>query len=269
MTDAAATRHAQDRWRGLLAGRAIPDAVLAVAPGDPYRQLPERFAAAEVPDDTPSRRAGLALLGEAGGTVLDVGCGAGAASLALGDAVTHVTGVDDATDMLAAFTRACLERDVPWQGVLGAWPEVAVEAGQADVVLAHHLVYDVAELSEFVAALDRAARRGVVVELTEQHPCAWQDPLWRRFHGLDRPAPPTAHDAIAVISEVLDAAPHVERWMPAASRATGEPDEEHLRLLCDQLCVPTSRADEVAAAVRGLEPDPSGAVTVSWSATHP
>jgi SAM-dependent methyltransferase len=252
-----------ERWRRLLEARAIPEHVLAAAPADPHRQPPERFAAPEVPDDTPSRRAGLALL-EPAGTVLDVGCGAGAASLALCPPATHVTGLDDATDMLAAFTRACLERDVPWQAVLGTWPGAAADAGRADVVLAHHVVYNAPDLDAFVAALDAAALRGVVMELTDQHPLAWLDPLWRRFHGVERPPPPTADDALAVITDVLGVAPTVTRWTGERPRGTRIPGGERLGLLCQRLCLPESRADEVADAVAELGPARSEKVTVSW-----
>lgn len=261
--DTAAAGTAARRWRELLEARAIPDHVLAAAPADPYRQPPERFAAPEVPDDTPSRRAGLALL-EPGGTVLDVGCGAGAASLALRPPATHVTGLDDATDMLAAFTRACLERAVPWQAVLGSWPGAAADAGTADVVLAHHVVYNAPDLDAFVVALDGAARRGVVVELTDRHPLAWLDPLWRRFHGVERPAPPTADDALAVITEALGVTPTVTRWTGGPSRGARIPGGERLGLLCHRLCLPQDRADDVADALAELGPTPSEKVTVSW-----
>lgn len=262
---------ATDRWRELLAARAVPEHLRAVAPADPGRQPTERFAAPAVPEDTPSRRAGLAMLESAAdwtsgraGTVLDVGCGAGAASLALAGAATHITGVDDATDMLAAFTAACLARGVPWQGVLGTWPSAATEAGTADVVLAHHVIYNASDLAGFVVALDRAARRGVVIEMTDEHPLAWLDPLWQRFHGLDRPAPPTAADALAVIIDVLGVTPSVQRWRGGPSRGTTLPVEARLRLLCHRLCLPESRAVEVADAVAELDAGPSTKVTVSW-----
>src|ERR1700710_2480442 len=123
------TETAAARWTAVMAARQVPEEVLAHAPASPYRQDPERFRPAAEPPDTPSRRAALALLGEipdAGDrTVLDVGCGAGAASLALAGEIAHVVGVDPASDMLAAFVGACLDRGGPHQAGLGRWAAAA------------------------------------------------------------------------------------------------------------------------------------------------
>ncbi|MFZ0120846.1 MAG: hypothetical protein WAL99_15680, partial [Pseudonocardiaceae bacterium] len=77
------------RWRELLQNRAIPPEIRAAAPKDPSRHDPARFVPPDTPEDTPSRRAALQLLLPDGGTVLDVGCGAGAAGLALVPKVSH------------------------------------------------------------------------------------------------------------------------------------------------------------------------------------
>ncbi|MGH3426544.1 MAG: hypothetical protein ACRDQZ_03050, partial [Mycobacteriales bacterium] len=85
------SRAAASRWRGLLEARAIPAEIRAAAVQDPSRHDPARFVPSATPEDTPSRRAAMGLLGPAGGTVLDVGCGGGAAGLALVPQVTHLT----------------------------------------------------------------------------------------------------------------------------------------------------------------------------------
>src|SRR5689334_20138035 len=95
MTDAAA------RWAELQSGRGVPPEILARAPASPWTHAPADFSVPKVPDDTPSRAAALAFLGD-GGSVLDVGCGGGAAAFALPTA-TAVTGVDRQPDMLDAF----------------------------------------------------------------------------------------------------------------------------------------------------------------------
>jgi SAM-dependent methyltransferase len=249
------------RWRDLLEARAIPAEIRAAAPEDPSRHDPSRFVPPVVPDDTPSRHAALQLLGPAGGTVLDVGCGAGAAGLALVPRVSHLTGVDHAEDMLRAFERACTERGVAHRSVHGAWPDVAPEAGTADVVVSHHVGYNTLELAPFVAALSAAASRGVVVELHAVHPGAWLDPLWAHFHGLHRPPPASAEDVLAVVAEV-GIAPEVRRWTrPARPR---HPDAE-VDFSLRRLCLPEQRRDEVAAAVARLGPRNRDLVTISWS----
>lgn len=251
-------RSAIARWRELLEGRAIPPQIREAAPDGPYRHEPQRFAAPEQPPDTPSRRAGLALLGD-GGTVLDVGCGAGAAALALLPTATHVTGNDHADDMLAAFAAECDRRGVACRTVRGPWPETAGEVGKADAVVCHHVGYNTAELGPFVAALDAAAHRGVVIELTAEHPTAWLDPLWERFHSLRRPPAAAYHDALAVLHEV-GLQPEVQHW----DRPPRDDARAQAALACRRLCLAPDRVDEVAAAIADLPPRRGGIVTLSW-----
>lgn len=254
-----ADRSAAARWRELLTTRAIPAGIRAAAPDDPHRHDPARFTAAADPPDTPSRRVALDLLGEGGGTVLDVGCGAGAASLALLPSAHHVTGTDTAVDMLDAFTRACEQRGVPHRTVLGSWPDTAAEAGSADVVVCHHVGYNTADLGPFVVAMDAAASCGVVLELHAEHPTSWMDPLWQRFHGLRRAPAATADDALAVLIEI-GMRPRVRRWIkPARARGADEVDLARRRL-----CLPRDRARDVARALDALPQDPREFVTISW-----
>ena len=255
------TGSAAARWRALLQGRAIPAEILAAAPQNPHRHVPDRFVAPATPQDTPSRRAALQLLGPDGATVLDVGCGAGAAGLALLPKASHLTGIDHADDMLRAFERACVERGVSHRSVLGPWPDTAQEAGVADVVVSHHVCYNTLELAPFLAALGIAARRGVVVELHAVHPGAWLDPLWVQFHGLHRPPPATADDVLAVLAEI-GIAPEVQRWTrPAQDR---QPEAE-VAFSLRRLCLSEQRRDEVAEAVTRLGPRHRDLVTLSWS----
>ena len=41
----------------------------------------------------------------------------------------------------------------------------------------------------------------MVAELTDRHPLVGLAPLWRRFHGLERPEGPGAGDAVAALAE--------------------------------------------------------------------
>jgi len=249
------------RWRELLQRRAIPPEIRAAAPKDPSRHDPARFIPRADPADTPSRRSALQLLGPDGGTVLDVGCGAGAAGLALVPMVSHLTGVDPAEDMLRAFERACDQCALAHRSVHGPWPQAAGQAGVADVVVSHHVGYNTVELGPFVAALGAAARRGIVVELHAVHPGAWLDPLWAQFHGLHRPPPATADDVLGVFAEV-GICPEVQRWSrPAQPRNPGSEVEFSLR----RLCLPDERRDEVAEAVARLGPRHRDLVTITWS----
>src|SRR5262249_44174059 len=85
--------------------------------------------------------------------------------------------------------------------VAGRWPDVANLVAPADVVVCHHVAYNVPDLDTFAREVDTHARRRVVLELTALHPLVPLNPLWRMMHGLDRPAGPSAQDAAAVLRE--------------------------------------------------------------------
>jgi SAM-dependent methyltransferase len=249
MTDAAR------RWAERQSGRGIPPEILVAAPADPWTHEPRDFAAPDVAADTPSRDVATELLGD-GGTVLDVGCGGGAATFAL-DRLTAVVGVDRQRDMLALFADTAQDRGVPHRLVHGTWPEVAGAVGRADVVVCHHVLHNVVDLPPFVAALTAAAERGVVVEMFAEHPLAWLDPLWLRFHELCRPPSATVDDAVAVLGEI-GLRPAVTCW----ERAT--PPRQDPAFVTRRLCLPADRTDEVAAAMADLPPRPRQVATLSW-----
>jgi SAM-dependent methyltransferase len=246
---------AADLWAERQEGRGIPPEILAKAEASPWQHAVGQFTPPEQPIDTPSRRAGLDLLGD-GGSVLDVGCGGGAAAFALAERATHVIGADQQQDMLDAFAVQADARRVPYRTVLGRWPDVAAEAGSADVVVSHHVLHNVVDLPPFLLALTGAAHRGVVVEMMTQHPMAWLDPLWERFHGLHRPPSATTDDAVAVLRE-LGIEPAVETWERA------DPPRQDPAWVAQRLCLPPSAVPEVDAALDGLV-RPRTAATLSW-----
>jgi SAM-dependent methyltransferase len=253
---------AADRWREAQAARGIPEEILARAPESPWRHDPARFHAPAVPDDTPSRDAALEFLHAdgvrgRGPVVLDVGCGGGAASLAVADRADLLVGVDHDRRMLEVFGADCTARGVPFRTVLGEWPMVADEAGFADAVLCHHVGYNTVDLPPFLVALTAAARRGVVMELTAAHPMAWLDPLWLRFHGLRREPPATADDAAAVLRE-MGIEPMLTHW----ERAPRLPESPEM--VAKRLCLPTDRVGEVAEALAEIPPRPTAMVTLTW-----
>ena len=252
------------RWAEDLAAWAIPPEILAAAPESPWGFPPSLFAhAASHPGadsgvSNSTRRAAEAL--PAGGSVLDVGAGAGAASLPLAPPAGNLTAVDQSRPMLEAFAAGASGARVAHTEVEGSWPDVAGQVAPADVVVCHHVLYNVADLVPFVTALTAAARRRVVVEITAEHPQSSLTPLWQQFHGIDRPSRPTADDAIAVLADLrLD--PGVEPW-EAPFRWIGAPDEEVIAFVRRRLCLPAERDPEVAAALG--PPVPRRLVTLWW-----
>jgi SAM-dependent methyltransferase len=242
----------------MQAARGIPPEILAGAPASPWKHDPKAFTAPAEPHDTPSRDAALRLVTDGPrGTVVDVGCGGGSASLAVAEHAGPLTGVDHDPGMLEVFSADCTARGVEHRTVLGEWPAVADHAGIADVVLCHHVGYNTDDLPPFLVAMTVGARRGVVMELTAQHPMAWLDPLWERFHGLHRPPPATADDAADVLREMgID--PELTRW----ERPARLPEDP--AWVARRLCLPPERVGDVTEAMVGLPPRPRAAVTLRW-----
>jgi len=257
---------AAEQWAEALAAWAIPDGILAQAPVPPWVHPPELFRlddAGTMPA-TPSFRLAAQVL-RAGGTVLDVGCGGGRSSIPLGASrVTHLTGVDEQAAMLEQFRTAAQAAGIPADTVQGRWPDVAGEAPVADVVVCHHVAYNVAAIEPFVRALTEHAHRRVVVELPERHPTSPFNPLWQRLWGLERPTEPTAALFVAVVRET-GVVPVVERWQRPPRRETGDRDA-YVAFARTRLCLTPDRDAEVAAALDEVGPLESlSMVTVAWS----
>ena len=194
---------AAERWAADLATWAIPRDILAAAPESPWHFPVGLFASradSARSERTPSNQRALEAL-PAGGSVLDVGCGGGAASLPLVPPAALLIGVDGSTDMLVAFEQRARALPARVQAVHGRWPDAATRTPEADVVVCHHVAYNAPDLPRFAAALTAHARRRVVLELTREHPQSDLNPLWLRFHGVVRPTRPTSDDAEAVLRE--------------------------------------------------------------------
>jgi SAM-dependent methyltransferase len=238
------------RWRTDLLAWAIPEHITAAVSESPWVFPPQVFArradrAGAAASGPSYERAWSAL--DPPGSVLDVGSGAGAASLPLLPRATSLTAVDADARMLGRLAERAAASGVTPRAIAGRWPDVTQQAGPADVVTCHHVLYNVAELEPFVAALTSSARRLVVAEVTARHPLAPLNPLWQRFHGLRRPDSPTAADLIGVL-EAMGLRPGHEQW-----RGQHGQDYASLEELADvtrrRLCLPPERAADVTDAL--------------------
>jgi SAM-dependent methyltransferase len=238
------------RWREQLEDWAIPEEILAAAPespwGCPVGLFRSRARRAGSRPATPSNREAARRL-PAGGAVLDVGAGGGAASLPLAGVAGRLLAVDESPAMVAAFLAAAEAAGVAAEGVEGRWPEVAGRVAPADVVVCHHVLYNVADLAPFADALTGHARRRVVAELTDRHPLVGLGPLWRRFHGLERPTGPGADDAVAAL-EALGLRVARQDW-ESQDRFGFDDLDELVAFTRRRLCLPADRDPEVAAAL--------------------
>ena len=259
---------AATRWKDALASWAIPESILAQAHEDPWA-LPVALFERKQADISASHRRALESL-EAGGTVLDVGAGRCAMSLPLRPPAQRIVAVDSSPAML--------ENSPADVTILGRWPDVAAQAGRASVVVCGHVLYNVADLVPFVAALHDATDRRVVVEITRSHPRnrALERALWRHFWNLERPQGPTWEDAVAVMRDA-GIEPNVELW-ESEQRGGFQSLDELVSWMRRTVCLDPGRDDEVRtivlqhAAERDglwrLSPEPRALTTLWWDVTR-
>jgi SAM-dependent methyltransferase len=249
---------ASARWRDELVAWAIPDHITAAVADSPWALPTEVFARradqhVATPTGVSFERAAQALRPH--GDVLDVGAGAGAASLPLAAWTRRLTAVDSSPSMVDALAERASRLGVELVTVTGSWPEVAGTVPAVDVAVCHHVAYNVPDLGAFALALHEHARRRVVIELTAGHPMRLLNPLWKVLHDLDRPTGPTAEDAVAVLRDAgLD--PQAEAWQ-RPPRPEYPSFDELVAITRRRICLPPSRSDELAAALVDLGVDPA------------
>lgn len=241
------------QWQADLAAWAIPEHITAAVPDSPWVLPREVFARrADRLRDAPAgpsyerEREALATPG----SVLDIGSGVGAACLPLAPHITVLTTVDTDESMLGMLARRAAAAGLDPQVITGRWPDIAARVPPADLVTCHNVVFNVPDLGPFLAELTGHARRRVVIEITAVHPLAALNPLWLHFHGLKRPAGPTASDLLHILAAMGVEARHTEWSRRADADYQGMP--ELVEVTRRRLCLPPGRAGEVETALREL-----------------
>jgi 2-polyprenyl-3-methyl-5-hydroxy-6-metoxy-1,4-benzoquinol methylase len=256
------------RWATDLASWAIPEEILSQAEEEPWVHPVVMFTVDdEIADSVSHDRAREAAPSE--GSVLDVGSGGGRASMALVPPASMLVAVDHQQGMLDAFADAALRRGVRSHTILGDWPAVADEAPECDVVVCHHVAYNVADIRPFLTALDAHARTRVVMELPTRHPLSHLNPMWKQFWDLDRPTRPTSDDLLDIVRGLgFDA--HQEVWHDDAwGRRVALPDADRVRFARIRLCLTEDRDAEVAAAlIEANDAQPREVATIWWDVDH-
>jgi SAM-dependent methyltransferase len=251
------------RWADELAAWAIDPEILAAAPESPYGFPPEVFAAGQYAASAPmAELAGAAL--RPGGSVLDVGAGAGAASLGIVPAGGHLHAVDSQPSMLRALEAAARDRGVSLTTYDGTWPDLADQVPACDVAVCAHVLYNVPDLVPFATALTTKARDLVVVELTGTHPLTRLAPMWEAVHHQPRPDGPTAELAAEVLREA-GLEPEVRERVIEPVARTGALLDTWVDFTRRQLCLPPERRPEVEELMRRHPPQPRRSVVLSWS----
>jgi hypothetical protein len=177
--------------------------------------------------------------------------------------------VDHQQGMLDAYVEAATRRGVRARTFLGDWPAIADDVPECEVVVCHHVAYNVADIVPFLQALDTHARRRVVLELPQHHPLTNMNPLWKRFWNLDRPTRPTAAD-LAEIARSLGFPAQIELWQDETwGRRVTLPDDERVRFARIRLCLTEDRDAEVAAAlIAESDAQPRHVATIWWDVAH-
>jgi SAM-dependent methyltransferase len=238
-------------WAAMLADWDIPKEILARAPespwGFPKEMLGRKGLLAADHEPAPSARRALEALPEAG-SVLDIGCGGGAASLPLAERASTLIGVDPSEELLDEFVANAAEIEVAAEGVIGTWPDVASSVSPADVVVCNNVLYNVRDLAPFANEMTRHAWHRVVVEITGEHPLAWMSDLWMRFHGIERPTRPTVEDCVEALKEI-GISPNREDDIRADYRGGFEEQADAIALIRRRLCLEAEQDGDVAEAL--------------------
>jgi SAM-dependent methyltransferase len=207
------TGPAVQRWGELV--RARGEAMAAAAAGDAYPQRLLAWARSVMGtgDHDPLLPLLRAELSE-GGSLLDVGSGAGRFAVPLAGAGIEVVAVEpnsvlvdlmlDEAERTGAVIRV---RPVPIRF------EDVPSSVRADVVLCSYVLPLVADAGPFVAKLHAAARRRVVLALAAFGADPLHDLLWERLHGQPLPTLPTWLDAADLVAEVTGVRPVVDVLM--------------------------------------------------------
>jgi hypothetical protein len=258
---------AAQQWADELAAWTIDPEILAAAPESPYGFPPEIFAVGQAAEPSVLQELARAAL-RPGGAVLDVGAGAGAASLEVVPPGGQLHAVDSQASMLRALEEAAGDSGVDVTTYEGTWPDVADQVPVCDVVVCAHVLYNVPDLGPFAVALTDHARDLVAVELTGNHPLVRLAPLWEAVHHQQRPAGPTAELAVAALGEA-GLEPELREHLYQPLERTGELLEIWIDFTRRQLCLPPERRAEVVELMHRYPAQPRRSVTLSWPGAAP
>jgi Methyltransferase domain len=180
--------------------------------------------------------------------LLDVGGGAGRLGLPLALRCREVINVDPSEGMRGQFEDLALSAGIAnARFVQAPWPAEGLEA---DVALTAHVTYFVRDIVPFVEAMQRAARRRVLIELRSVPPPMSPAAAFAIVHGERQATVPGHRELLAVLWE-MDILPEVYVLPERLRASTGWPArtrEDAIAIALDRIGVPDD-----AAAVAALD----------------
>ena len=251
---------AGEKWKRDLESWGIPQEIIDQAPESPWIHPPVLFQIPQQIELTPSHQKAFEAL-PVGGSILDIGCGGGIAAFAMGSKAGRVIGVDHQPEMLEMFTENAKARNVDSIVHDGFWPSVAKDVEIADVVVSHHVVYNVPDIVPFIEALNSHARKRVVIEMPQQHPRASSNSAWKHFWNLDRPTAPTPQDLVNVLKE-LGINAHLLLW---DGKLPLEQDlDDAVKFMRIRMCLPASKDADVRIFMEENPPSEIRPLATIW-----
>jgi SAM-dependent methyltransferase len=240
---------------------AIPDEIISQAPEAPWIHPPEMFKVPIDIADSISHQKARELLSDSD-TILDIGCGGGIATFAVAPPAASVIGVDHQPEMLTMFKENADHRGLDSKIFEGFWPAIAAEVPIADVVVTHHVAYNVPNIEDFLIALNNHARKRVVIEVPQLHPLTAASPMWKHFWNLERPTRPTSEDLFRILGEIGIGA-QVVNWEGAMGSEISAQQQAHFSRI--RLCLPESREGELLDFLQAQPPQVRrGLATIWW-----
>jgi len=209
----AAFEQMRDQWRGHQPADRWSGGIAEQASADPRRELDANLEA-------------LATYVQPADVLLDAGGGAGRISLPLALRCREVIVVDPSPAMRSSFQTAADRAGIGnVKYVQSVWPP-ATEL-LADVVLTTHVTYFVEDIVPFLTALDRAARRRVIVSIWSVPPPQMGSAVYELVYGVPFEAPPGHRELLPVLWD-MDILPDIQvlptpmrrnyAWQPQPTR---------------------------------------------------
>ena len=146
-------------------------------------------------------------------SILDVGGGAGRLALPLALKASRVEVVESSTAMLESLKDAAQKSGIQnINTVQSDW--MNAKSSMAEIVLCAHVIYNSAEIAEFLDKLILHAKREVILLTFVSSPMSWLSPFWELIYDEQRIELPGMKEIVNVLWE-MNIFPDIEMITPS------------------------------------------------------